>query len=120
MYTFVINPMGKPRMVHSDRWNERKCVMEYWGYKDKLVLQARNKNYKVGTGIDIIFFIPMPDSWTKKKQEEMNGKPHQQKPDIDNLLKAFLDSLCETDAHIWTIKAKKLWGTVGSIEVDNI
>jgi Holliday junction resolvase RusA-like endonuclease len=35
----------------------------------------------------------MPESWSKKKKERMNLKPHQQTPDADNLFKAFTDTL---------------------------
>ena len=37
----------------------------------------------------IQFHFAMADSWSKKKKAEMNGKPMQQKPDNDNLFKAF-------------------------------
>lgn len=47
----------------------------------------------------------------------MTGKPHQQKPDIDNLIKSVLDSLCENDAYIWQVSASKVWGDVGAIEI---
>lgn len=38
----------------------------------------------------------------------MNGKPHQSKPDKDNLERALLDALFEDDAHIWDSRARKL------------
>jgi Holliday junction resolvase RusA-like endonuclease len=47
----------------------------------------------------------------------MEGRPHQSKPDIDNLLKGFMDALLEDDARIWEVKASKLWGVNGSIKV---
>ena len=50
----------------------------------------------------------------------MTGKPHQSKPDIDNLIKAFLDALLDDDAHVWDIRATKVWGTDGSIEVRDL
>lgn len=55
----------------------------------------------------------MPKSWSKKKREEMDGKPMQQKPDIDNAVKGFVDSLFyqqeANDCEIWHISASKHW-----------
>jgi Holliday junction resolvase RusA-like endonuclease len=41
----------------------------------------------------IQFHFALPDSWSKKKKEEMLYKPHQQKPDNDNLFKSFCDTV---------------------------
>lgn len=57
----------------------------------------------------------MPPSWSEKKRREMEGKPHQQKPDLDNLLKS-LDALYEDDSVIWKISAEKVWAREGFIE----
>lgn len=64
----------------------------------------------------VIFILPMPNSWSKKKKEAMIGKPHQQKPDIDNLLKFVMDSLLpEGDECVHEISAKKIWGEEGKV-----
>ncbi len=39
----------------------------------------------------------------------MNGSAHQQRPDLDNYLKAWKDSVYEEDAIVWRVKASKLW-----------
>ncbi len=66
----------------------------------------------------IIFCIPMPQSWSKKKREQMEGQPHQQTPDLDNLCKGVLDALCAEDKHIHFIGTlKKVWSEAGSIEM---
>jgi len=59
----------------------------------------------------------MPKSWSKKKKAEMLGQPHQQKPDIDNLLKALMDAVLPEDSHIYDIRATKYWGNVGGIDI---
>ena len=58
---------------------------------------------------EIEFHVQMPQSWSKKKKAEMIGKPHQQRPDLDNYLKAWKDSVYEEDAIVWRVKASKLW-----------
>ena len=49
----------------------------------------------------------------------MEGKPHQQRPDVDNYAKAFLDALCEDDSHVYSLKAEKYWSRTACIEVVN-
>ncbi len=68
-------------------------------------------------GSHIVFIMPMPKSWSKKKKKAMDGQPHQQVSDLDNMLKALLDSLFQDDSHIWDIRATKLWGYSGKIIV---
>ena len=57
----------------------------------------------------------MAKSWSKKKKKAMLGKPHQQIPDLDNYLKAFLDALCKNDSFVHEVHAKKLWANKGAI-----
>jgi Holliday junction resolvase RusA-like endonuclease len=67
--------------------------------------------------VHLTFNIPMPESWSKKKKTEMVMRPHQQKPDIDNLLKAWMDCLYRNDQVIWRVSMEKRWSVKGSIEV---
>ncbi|XMB29678.1 RusA family crossover junction endodeoxyribonuclease [Pantoea allii] len=66
-------------------------------------------------GAHVTFVMLMTPSWSAKKRALMNGQPHQQKPDIDNLTKSLLDALFEDDAHIWDVWASKVWGEEGLI-----
>ena len=117
---FNITPIPKPRMTRADSWKKRPCVVRYWDYKDNLTLQARALRFTVEEHLDIEFHIPMPKSWSKKKKAKMLGNPHQQTPDIDNLSKAFLDSLCEQDNYVWSLVAKKYWSDKGFIKINRI
>lgn len=114
---FDINPIGKPRMVRSDAWRQRPAVLAYWVFKAELERQAALFNYQIGHVLDIEFYLPMPPSWSKKKRLEMNGAPHQNKPDIDNLIKSFMDCLKENDSDVWSVTATKRWGVEGFIKV---
>jgi Holliday junction resolvase RusA-like endonuclease len=111
IFTFPegVKIMGKPRMVRSDAWRGRKCVDVYWKYKDELVRQAKKKVVTVGDNIDLCFYIKIPESWSKNKKKEMYLQPHQGKPDLDNLIKGFLDALKVKDQEVFAIIAKKLW-----------
>jgi len=104
-------PCPAPRMVQSDKWRKRPCVLRYRAFKDDL----RRYITEVPVPLRITFILPMPESWSEKKKANHFHKPHQQKPDIDNLVKAFMDALLDDDSHVWSVKAEKYWGKEGSI-----
>lgn len=64
--------------------------------------------------------MPMPKSWSEKKRLELDGKPHQQKPDIDNLQKSIQDALAIEDSYIWDAHCTKYWGRDGSITIEEL
>lgn len=116
-------PMGKPRMtkrdVKRDVWKKRPVVLRYRAFCDELRLRvARAKLVLPHGGAAVTFHLPMPDSWSKRKREAMLGRPHQTKPDIDNLLKALMDALFENDAVVYDIHPRKFWAVRGGIEVE--
>lgn len=114
---YFINPVPKPRMTKSDTWKKRDCVVQYWDFKDKI------KKLKIKieeSGQHIIFVLPMAKSWSEKKKKLYDWKPHQQKPDKDNLEKALLDSLFEKDEHIWDSRVSKIWGREWKIIIKKI
>lgn len=114
---YDITPCTKPRQTRADKWKQRPCVMRYRAFAD----ECRAKGVKIEqSGQKITFFIPMPKSWSKKKRAEMNMKPHQQTPDVDNLLKAVLDATHKQDCAVWSIWAEKRWSDCGAIEIDGI
>jgi Holliday junction resolvase RusA-like endonuclease len=51
----------------------------------------------------------MPESWPEKKRLQHDGQHHYDKPDLDNCIKAVLDSLLENDQIIAKIEAEKFW-----------
>ncbi len=112
---YDIVPVPKPRMTRSDRWKTRPSTERYWAFKEEVRLKRVNVPEK---GAHITFVMPVPKSWTKKKKAEHLGKPHQQKPDVDNLVKALLDAIYDDDAHVWDVRATKIWGEVGKIVVE--
>lgn len=114
MTAYPIEPMGKPRMTRKDKWAQRDCVMRYRAFKDKVRACGLTA---LPQPCRLLFTIPMPESWSRKKCAAQDGKPHMEKPDIDNLVKAVLDALYEDDAHVWSVWGEKRWGAAGSIAV---
>ena len=117
-YTFSVNPMPAPRMNHSDRWAGRDIVQRYFSYRSTITLQARVNGLEVlpDTLSNLIFYMPVPPSWSNKKTADNLGQPHTQRPDLDNLIKGFLDAFGE-DSHIHSLTASKVWSEIGRIEL---
>ena len=114
-----INPVAKPRMTHADKWKKRVEVVKYWAYRDEIFYGALAQGYRPAFELKMYFTIQMPKSWSAKKKQEMLAKPHQQTPDIDNLVKAIMDALFEEDKKVHQIIATKVWGHNGDVTIKN-
>lgn len=113
---YPITPIPKPRMTRADKWKKRPAVLRYWAFKDECIL---NKITLQSEGASVTFIMPMPKSWSVKKSLTFLGKPHTQKPDLDNLLKALQDALFDDDSGIHSITIKKIWGDTGAIIIES-
>ena len=124
-----VAPFAKPRMTQRDRWAKRQIVKDYFAFRDTvkqeierlLALQNNDDKNKSWEELDIVFFIPMPKSWSKKKRSEMAGTPHKQRPDLDNYIKGLLAALLEEDCKVWRVSARKIWvDTEGCITINRV
>ena len=113
-------PVPKPRMTRRDKWERRPCVMRYRAFRDELIAKKKEARFRPGSAMEIVLRIPMPPSWSKKKRGEMFLLPHQQKPDIDNLVKSVLDSFYDDDSTVFEIRAKKIWAESPAIVIKNL
>ena len=106
-----IAPCSKPRMTQRDKWKKRQCVVNYFAFRDRIrqELTTIYSNQLLGHGLDVIFLVEMPKSWSKKKKAKMAGEPMQSKPDIDNYIKGLLDAMYKEDKLVWSISAMKIW-----------
>lgn len=103
-------------MTQSDRWKLRPTVSRYRTFCDELRLKYPHALPKQ---IMLVFYLPMPSSWSKKKKERNKDQPHEQRPDLDNLIKAVLDALCVEDSYIYELHAYKRWADKGCIFIGN-
>jgi Holliday junction resolvase RusA-like endonuclease len=111
---YHIDPVPKPRMTRRDQWKRRPIVQRYFAFRDQVKICGIKLPLH---GAHIVFVIPVPKSWSKKKQSEQIGKPHMQRPDIDNYLKGLLDAVFIDDSLVWDCRATKIWGELGRIIV---
>lgn len=112
-----IIPMGAPRQTQRDRWKNRPVILRYHAFRDELRLKY-HKAFPVS--VHLVFYMPMPASWSAKKRQGMAAKPHDQKPDIDNLVKAVIDTLMPEDKTVWRCYAEKYWSDKPGIEIEEI
>lgn len=124
-YIFKITPQTHVRATQGDRILFRipearrhpasqkrvNRLVKYNEYKIALLALAKEQRFVLpDSGSIIRFFLPMPKSWRNPEREANVNKLHRKKPDLDNLLKAFLDSLFVEDKTISHIgEVSKYW-----------
>ena len=106
-----LRPAGLKRLERLEKYNQYKI--------DLLSLALQQKFRPPEQGGHILFYLPVPKTWKKYKKENMHMRLHQSRPDVDNLLKAFLDSLMSEDKYIADVRITKKWvnAELGYIEV---
>lgn len=118
MTIYKIKPCPALRQVRKDIWNPSPSVLRYRNFKD----EVRIFGIKIPERPAFRFRIPMPDSWSKNKKDQMRGTIHLGKPDSDNLLKALWDAVYKNmegvnDSHINQFYVEKIWDDNGGIEI---
>lgn len=110
---YQIDPMGKVRMVQSDKWKKRDCVVRYRAFADFL----REQGATLESGDEVRFHLAMPPSWSATKKQMLRGSACQSKPDLDNLLGAVMDAIHpQTDSHLARFSGlSKWWWDIGEV-----
>lgn len=114
-YILKINPATWPRVTHADRKFFRiprnklypaglrrlEKLEKYNEWKASVLAEAHRLGFvlpEIGAGV--IFYIPVPPSWSGKKKKLYHGQFHATRPDLSNLLKAFEDAMLPQDMKI--------------------
>lgn len=103
-------------MTRRDKWKRRPCVLRYFAFRD----QVRAHGVELPLAARIVFHVPMPRSWSATKRARMAGKPHDSKPDIDNLVKGLLDAVLLDDKKVWRLDVTKLWAHEAAIIIEEV
>lgn len=113
-------PVPYRRMNYKGKWTENNKA--YHKYMQAIQWDAKKEGFIPSGCMEIMFFLPIPKSWSKKKKKEMVDTPHRQTPDLDNLVKGVLDALFYKsggDQHVYAIRAEKYWADAGMILIRN-
>lgn len=120
-----IEPMGAVRMTQKGKFISKSAI-RYLNYKNFIKWQAKQQGKgkvfeKEPLDVHIKFIMPVPESWSRKKQAAAYGRYHMKKPDTDNLVKGVFDSLnkivWKDDNQVAKLSAVKVYGECPGIEV---
>lgn len=109
---YDIEPVPKPRMTRSSKWETVEREARYYAFKDEV---RRTHVTLPEEGYHVIFVLKMPLKWNLLKKERLRHTACQKNVDKDNLEKALLDSLFKNDSHIWDGRVSKVWGDSGKM-----
>lgn len=105
-------PVAKPRMTQRDTWMKRPVVLRYREFCDRMREAAGPLPELPPAQVHISVFIPMPESWSKKKKSAMAHTRQRKKPDFDNFIKS-IDGLFDDDSAIYWGDCMKTWCWAG-------
>ena len=130
MFTVEGTPVGKGRPKFARRGN---FVTAYTPTKTRtyefLIAEAAkaamgaSEPLKTPVAAYIYITVPIPQSYPKKRTAAcLDGSERPcKKPDIDNIIKAFLDSMngivYDDDTQVVSLHSTKRYGTVGMVEI---
>ena len=125
-YCFDLCPFPAPRMTRSDKWKtnpyhkdpakrQRKPVTRYFAWRNEFITQADKMGYRLGETLRVVFILPMPKYFNRKKRGTLMGQPHKQRPDTDNMIKSVKDAFNVDDGYVWDERGIKIWGDKGQI-----
>lgn len=114
MIIIPLIPMAAPRPRFSKFGTHNS--KDYTDYKKILLIMAQRQSKFFLEGaikLEVTFYMPIPKSLSKIKQEKLLGQYHIKRPDTDNLLKSIKDSLNEKyykdDSQICEVVARKIY-----------
>lgn len=110
---YPIPPVPAPRQNVRSRFNpqKRKMIERYHAFRDLV----RVLKVDIPDSCCLRFEMPVPKSGRHRV-----GFPHQQRPDLDNLVKGLLDAVFSEDAQVHRILAEKVWAMKGAIVVGRL
>ena len=136
LYRLELNPCPAPRLGRADRWGTTVRNWKYHAFKDEFrkefaKLDLSPENF-FPENAWVVFKLPVSKGVKGKKRMERLNMPHRQTPDVDNLVKAVLDTIfaktipivegykSKGDQHVWDLRETKVWAEKGSIEIWSI
>ena len=112
---------GRPRLGRGRTYTDAKTVAFEKAVGFQARAQMRGAPLTGPLKITITCAFEMPRSWSKKKRAALAGRPHTQKPDADNVLKAIADALngivYADDKQLAIMTVEKRWAERGGFGV---
>ena len=116
---------GKPIPLKRPRLGLGKIYDSQADIKKRTYWEIRNQTDTIPTSepvnLSISFFMQIPRSLSNKKKTQLDGKPHSSRPDLDNLIKFYLDVcnglLYDDDSQIYNISSSKVYSSHPRTEI---
>ncbi len=121
--TFNIAPVpaSRPRVTRFSTYFPKK----YTQFRKDFAMILDDLDVELSEGLlyaKLDFFMQIPKSWSNKKKANKEGKYADNNVDVDNLVKACLDScegvFYENDNQVAMIRARKFYSIDGRIEME--
>lgn len=121
--TFNIAPVpaSRPRVTRFSTYFPKK----YTQFRKDFAMILDDLDVELSEGLlyaKLDFFMQIPKSWSNKKKADKEGKYADNNVDVDNLVKACLDScegvFYENDNQVAMIRARKFYSIDGRIEME--
>ena len=106
---------GRPRVTKRGAFTPQKTVNYESLVQYTYMAQAEGQKLEGPLRMDIMFFFPIPKSYSKKRREAIRRmlEQHTKKPDIDNCIKSITDALnkfaYDDDSQVVEISARKYY-----------
>lgn len=117
-------PSPRPRFRKAGKFVQTYMPTIYTEHKEYIQRQMPKLLIEKPIKLEIFFYIPMAKSWTKKKKTSLLDKPHNIKPDVDNLLKTVMDAANDhiwiDDGQVYEIVTKKTFSSEAKIMINVI
>lgn len=116
----VVTPRGKRPFVQM--YTPAKTVKAEQFIAERFWIESGLKDpFEGPVTVQLVFHMPIPSSWSKKRQKEAVGQPHTSRPDLDNLVKTVLDALngflYRDDSQICELVVRKEYQTTEGVVV---
>lgn len=109
-------PLKRHRTCKGRTYNPQSVEMNLFGWYVKTQSEMPEKPIDYPIMVNMIFYMPIPKSFSKKKQEKLIDSPHIKKPDLSNLIKFVEDSLngilWRDDSIICNLISRKIYSRV--------
>ena len=113
-------PQKRPRVTRFGTYDPQKADKE--AFKELVVVPEDHIPFDKAIHVEMIIYIPLPKSHSKKKKAELLDTYHISRGDCDNFFKIYTDAL--TNMNVWvddniiaSTTIKKIWAETGNVYI---
>lgn len=124
-FVFKKTPVAqkRPRFGEGRVFNPQRKIKTNlkWDAAAQMRSQRAEMVLESPVSLNMSVYVPLPNSWSQKRKNELLDKPVTTKPDLDNYLKFYLDVLngiaYKDDKQVAEVFCQKLYGKEACVKV---